>query len=150
MRADRLQQIEVDLLRVGWMAMIRRGVAIPAISPIGRLGDGVEGPRCPRQLEDLLGNPMHVDGERDAAVADQREAELLAFHEWQRRRAPRREARCSKRSDAGNSGWGKGSRGFRRVSIDLRRSIEASGRVSYKDQAEGDRRLAGRPGQPAD
>ena len=45
---------------------------------LGEVLDRVEPAGRPDQLVQLLGHPVHVDGERDAAVADQRQPELDA------------------------------------------------------------------------
>ena len=43
----------------------------------GAIRDGVQRARGPHQLEDLLADAMHVDGERNAAEADERNAKFL-------------------------------------------------------------------------
>ena len=41
---------------------------------------GEKSPARPRQLPDLLGHPVHIDRQADAAVADKRDAEFLLAH----------------------------------------------------------------------
>ena len=56
----------------------RLGLVVAEGVPLSELADLVEPAGGPHQLVQLLGDPVHVDGERDAAVADQRQPELDA------------------------------------------------------------------------
>ena len=75
--ADLAQQLEINRLGV-----VFRIVCDPAgrrMRPArgAPVGDGVQRARGAHQLEDLLADAMHVDGERDAAEADERNAKLF-------------------------------------------------------------------------
>ncbi len=51
--------------------------------------------RRTHELQDLLGHAMHVDGERNAAIANKREPEFFFLHRPSARRTFRR--RCGSR-----------------------------------------------------
>ena len=75
--ADLAQQLEIDLLGVVFRIVAvdvieERGAGAPAA-----VGDRVQRARGTHQLEDFLADAMHVDGERNAAEADQRNAKLF-------------------------------------------------------------------------
>ena len=75
--ADVAQQIEIDgfgvVLGIGGIAMVEecRG------RPLASIGDGMEGTGRPSQLQDLLGDPVHIDRKRDAAETNERNAEFF-------------------------------------------------------------------------
>ena len=74
---DLAQQLEIDLLGV-----VFRIVAVDVIEERGAgaaspVGDRVQRARGADQLEDFLADAMHVDGERNAAEADQRNAKFF-------------------------------------------------------------------------
>ena len=83
--ADLAQELEIDLLGV-----VFRIVAIACVEEssrsraAGTIRDGVQRARGAHQLEDLLADAVHVDGERDAAEADQRNAKLLLAQDRRR------------------------------------------------------------------
>ena len=76
--ADLAQQIEIDRLGVVFRDRSRSGaIEERGLRALGPVGDRVQRARGAHQLEDLLGDAMHVDGERNAAEADQRDAKFL-------------------------------------------------------------------------
>ncbi len=78
--ADLAQQLEIDALGVV--------LGIGAVEPVEERGAGAGRTVADRmqrrggahELEDFLADPMHVDGERNAAEADERDAQLLLAH----------------------------------------------------------------------
>ncbi|OFX04781.1 MAG: hypothetical protein A3D94_02790 [Alphaproteobacteria bacterium RIFCSPHIGHO2_12_FULL_66_14] len=76
---DLAQEIEIDrlgiVLRVGAIVGVEeRGGAA------SRAADGMQRRGGADELQDFLGDAVHVDGERNAAEAHQSEAELLLLH----------------------------------------------------------------------
>ncbi len=68
--ADRLQKREIDVLGVPLAAM-GDGSVIAGLGPRRLVLDGVIGARGAHELQNLARDPVHVDGKRDPAVADQ-------------------------------------------------------------------------------
>src|SRR5262245_61653144 len=77
---DFAQQIEIDRFGVvlGIVAIDQRIEG--GICALGALGDAVQPARSAHELEYLLVDAVHVDGERDAAKAYQGEPKLLFLH----------------------------------------------------------------------
>ena len=79
--ADLAQQIEIDRLGVVFRIVASAPSKNDACARRGAVGDRVQRARGAHQLEDFLADAVHVDGERDAAETDQRNAKLLLAHD---------------------------------------------------------------------
>src|SRR5262249_25806536 len=78
--ADLAQQLEVDRLRIV-LAVFRVGlIQEGGVGSLRPVGNSVQRAGGADELQDLLADAMHVDGERDAAEADERNAKLLFTH----------------------------------------------------------------------
>ncbi len=90
--ADVAQEVEIDgfgvVFGIGGVAQVEEGRGPPLVP----VRDPMNGAGGPGELQDLLGDPMHVDCERDAAETDQRYAELLFAQRRPRSEAIRRPA----------------------------------------------------------
>jgi hypothetical protein len=75
--ADVAQEFEVNGLSVVFRVSGIRPVGECGLCAARPVGDGVQRGRGTHQLQDLLGDTMHIDGERNAAEADQRNAKLF-------------------------------------------------------------------------
>ena len=77
--ADRLDQFEIDFFRIGLAVgmveiAIGRRCAVRAREVVVIDAGGAD------ELQDFLGHAVHVDGKRNAAVADKRDPEFLFLH----------------------------------------------------------------------
>ena len=79
--ADFAQHVEIDRLRVIFGASLANGLEEGCLEPRIAVLDGMQGCRGADQLQDLLADPMHVHGQRNAAETNQRDAQLLFPHE---------------------------------------------------------------------
>ena len=79
--ADLAQQLEIDFLGVVFGPVSLRGIEEGGLRAARAVGDCVQGAGSTHELEDLLADAVHVDGERNAAEANQRNAEFLLAHE---------------------------------------------------------------------
>ncbi len=81
---DLAQQIEIDILgivlRVLWVRVVEKMRAQARVAVVNI----VQGGRRPYQLEDFLADPVHVDGERDAAETYKRDPKLFLAHSFER------------------------------------------------------------------
>ena len=75
--ADLAQQIEIDLLGVVLGIVAIDAVEERCFRPPGAVRDRMQRARGAHQLEDFLGDAVHVDGERNTAEANERYAEFL-------------------------------------------------------------------------
>ena len=79
--ADLAQQLEIELLGVVFgIARGRSGRRTTRCSALRAIGNAVQRARRPHQLQDFLADAVHVDGERNAAEAHQRNAKFLLAH----------------------------------------------------------------------
>ena len=72
--ADLLEQVEINRLGVVPVGPFGLGLAIGELVPPDGVVARVVGLRGARQFENFLGHAVDVDGERNAAEANQREA----------------------------------------------------------------------------
>jgi hypothetical protein len=82
---DRAQQIEVDRFRVVLRIVGRKEIRGSRTRARGAIPDVVQGARGAHELQDLLADAVHVDGERDPAEPDQRQPEFFLAHELDHR-----------------------------------------------------------------
>ena len=71
--ADPAHELEIGALGVGRVLTRMRDVGVTGMGVLV-IGIGVVVARCTHQLQNILGDAVHIDGERNAAVAHQREA----------------------------------------------------------------------------
>jgi hypothetical protein len=70
--ADLAQQVQIDRFRISIIAVGAPPAGFRAGLIVGRGAD---------QFQDLLADPMHIDGQGDAAVTDQGQAKFFLPHE---------------------------------------------------------------------
>jgi hypothetical protein len=75
--ADLPQQIEIDLLGVEFGIATGGGIEKRSGRTPRPVGDRMQGAGGADQLQDFLADAMHIDGERNTAETDQRNAKLL-------------------------------------------------------------------------
>lgn len=84
--ADEPEHIEIDRLGVGFTLRCLAagkdavGVVVGQPRPHARVRHGVISARRAGELQNFLGDAMHVDGQRNAAIAYQRETKFLFLH----------------------------------------------------------------------
>ena len=78
--ADLAQQVEIDRLGVVLGVLEVEEIGGGRVGPDGPVADRVERGRGADELQDLLADAMHVDGERHAAEEHQRQAKFLLAH----------------------------------------------------------------------
>ncbi len=74
---DLAQQIEIDLLGVVFGIAAVEPVEERCFQPLRAVGNPVQRARGAHELEDFLADAVHIDGERHAAEAHERNAKLL-------------------------------------------------------------------------
>ena len=79
--ADLAQQLEIDRLGIVFRIVDVGVIEIICLAALAAIRDGVKRRGTPHQLEDFLADAVHVDGERNAAEADERDAKFLLAHE---------------------------------------------------------------------
>ena len=75
--ADLAQQLEIDRLGVVFRIVAVARIEERGLRALGAVGDRVQRARGAHELQDFLADAMHVDGERNAAEADERNAKFL-------------------------------------------------------------------------
>ncbi len=75
--ADLAQQIEVHLLGIVFGIVAIPTVEVRSACAYSTVRNGMQRARCAHQFQDFLGDAVHVDGKRNAAEADQRDAKFL-------------------------------------------------------------------------
>src|SRR5207244_1886602 len=70
-------ELEIDLLGVKFRIVAIGFIEEARVRAPGAISDPVQCARAAHELQDLVADPVHVDGERDAAEANERNAQFL-------------------------------------------------------------------------